>query len=400
MLLRVGHQLAADDVDPELEGRELLAVSLRSRLEGAQVAAQIGHQALRRKPELLGESALFLLESGDLGFVGLEAGTAGQLRVLRLVDLCLQVGQLRGEVGAALDGAGEAPVQRSLPLPRHRTNAAQPFGKRLESGGGGCVAFEIAADGTGGGAQRIQAGAQLGEGRGVPGQCALELDLLGGRRLGTGGEGPQGLASQPQVQPDHGVSHRVVSLGGIRLALEGAEAATLLFEDVGEARDVLVGLLQATQRAVSTAPVFRDAGCLLDDGAMLIGPGAEDVADLALSDEHVLVASHAAVGQQFVQVQEPALGPVQQIFGGAVAVEAPRHRYLVEIERQEPVRVVERERHLGSTQPRASRGAGKDDIVHLLGAQRGRGLGAHHPGERVEEVGFARAVRADHDVDP
>ncbi len=46
------------------------------------------------------------------------------------------------------------------------------------------------------------------------------------------------------------------------------------------------------------------------------------------------------------------------------------------------------------------RGAREDDVVHLPAAQRARALRSQHPGNRVDEVRLARAVRADDHRDP
>ena len=56
--------------------------------------------------------------------------------------------------------------------------------------------------------------------------------------------------------------------------------------------------------------------------------------------------------------------------------------------------VVDRERHLGPAERGPVGVPGEDDVVHLAAAQRARTLGAEHPGDRVDEVRLARAVRA------
>ena len=57
-------------------------------------------------------------------------------------------------------------------------------------------------------------------------------------------------------------------------------------------------------------------------------------------------------------------------------------------------------RHLGATERRPLGRAGEDDVVHLLAAHRTGGLGAQHPGDRVDHVGLARPVGSDHHRDP
>ena len=66
---------------------------------------------------------------------------------------------------------------------------------------------------------------------------------------------------------------------------------------------------------------------------------------------------------------------------------------------QQARRVVDREGDLGAAERRALRGAGEDDVVHLLRAHRGRRLRAEHPADGIDDVRLARPVRPDHDGD-
>ena len=84
---------------------------------------------------------------------------------------------------------------------------------------------------------------------------------------------------------------------------------------------------------------------------------------------------------------------------GVLALPGPEHQAadgdFGVVDGQRAVAVVDGERHLGPAQRRAGGGAGEDDVFHLAAAQ---GLGpllAHHPGQGVDDVGLARAVRAD-----
>ena len=54
------------------------------------------------------------------------------------------------------------------------------------------------------------------------------------------------------------------------------------------------------------APVLQDAGRLLDDQPPVLGPGVEHRVDLALGDDHVLLAADAGVGQELLDVEQPA----------------------------------------------------------------------------------------------
>ena len=73
---------------------------------------------------------------------------------------------------------------------------------------------------------------------------------------------------------------------------------------------------------------------------------------------------------------------------------------LVEVERKEAVDVVERQSDLGAPDGGPGGGTGEDHVLHLLRTQGGRRLGAHHPGNGIDEIGLPRPVRANDHVDP
>src|SRR3712207_6469652 len=84
------------------------------------------------------------------------------------------------------------------------------------------------------------------------------------------------------------------------------------------------------------------------------------------------------------------------IFALAGAVHSAGDRHLGVRDRQRAVGVVDRERHLGPAECRAAGGAGEDDVLHLAAAQALGALRAEDPGDRVDDVGLARPVGADH----
>ena len=51
--------------------------------------------------------------------------------------------------------------------------------------------------------------------------------------------------------------------------------------------------------------------------ATLLGPGVEHRVDLALADDHVLLAADAGVGQQFLDVEQPAGHAVDRVLAVA-----------------------------------------------------------------------------------
>lgn len=141
--------------------------------------------------------------------------------------------------------------------------------------------------------------------------------------------------------------------------------------------------------------MLEDAGGLLDEGAAAHRVGVQDGVELALADDDVHLAADAGVGEEFLDVEEAAGVAVDLVLAAAVAEHDPRDGDLGVLDGQGPVGVVDGQRHLGPAEGRAAGGAGEDDVLHLAAAQRLGALFAHDPAERVDDVGLARAVRAD-----
>ena len=143
--------------------------------------------------------------------------------------------------------------------------------------------------------------------------------------------------------------------------------------------------------------MLEDAGGLFDHRPMIFGFGIEDRIELTLADDDVLVAADAAIGKQLLNIEQPAVDPVDLIIAAAVAIKPAGDADLIEIQRQYPRAIVENEGDFAASQSRAGGGPGEDDVVHLFGPQRPGRLRPHHPGEGVDQIRLARAVGADHD---
>ena len=158
--------------------------------------------------------------------------------------------------------------------------------------------------------------------------------------------------------------------------------------------------LASRRRSARPAPTeLENAGRLLDHHAPVLGTGLEDRVELALADDHVLLAADSCVGEKLLDVEQAAGGPIERVLALARAKQRPGDRYLCDLDRQTPRSVVDRERHLGSPEGGPLRGAGEDDIVHFRGPDNFRALGAEHPGHGVDHVRLARTVRPDHNGD-
>ncbi len=213
---------------------------------------------------------------------------------------------------------------------------------------------------------------------------------------------PADLAAA-QVHPERVQldGERVVTASGVGLAFQRAQLTTHLAEEVLEADEVGLGGVEPALRLLPPPAVLQHAGGLLDDEAPVLGPGVEHRVELALRNDHVLLAAHAAVGQQLLDIEQPAGNPVDCVLALARAAEQRAGKgYLGEADRQQAGAVVDGERDLGAAQRRPLGRAGEDDVLHLRAAHGAGALGTEHPRHRVDDVGFAAPVRADHDGDP
>lgn len=187
-------------------------------------------------------------------------------------------------------------------------------------------------------------------------------------------------------------------LGG--LALEGADLAADLADDVVEADQVRLGLLQLPHRLLLLALEAGDPGGFLEDGAAVLGTGGEDLVDLALLHDGVGGPADAGVHEELVDVAEAAEALVDLVFARSVAEEAAGDGDLVVFGPEFLLAVAEGEGDLGHAEGLPLLGAVEDDVGHLAAAE---GLGrllAEDPADRVEDVALAAPVRPDDGGDP
>ena len=171
------------------------------------------------------------------------------------------------------------------------------------------------------------------------GQAAaqLHLALAQGRRLrivgGDGllcagddplpvGNGPAGINQLVQGQmpvvpvPDQ---QQLAQLGRdgfvlprpLGLALQLAEPRADLGDDVADAGQVLLRLLQLFQCLAPLLPVEGDAGCFFEEFAAIFGPQGQSLVDHALTNDDMGAASQAGTVKQLVDITQTHLLPVE-----------------------------------------------------------------------------------------
>ena len=98
--------------------------------------------------------------------------------------------------------------------------------------------------------------------------------------------------------------------GDLGLPPERPELAADLAGEVLHAGEVGLHRLELAQRLLLALAVLEDAGGLLDEAAALLGGGAQHRVELALADDDVHLAADAGVGEQLLDVEQPAGVPL------------------------------------------------------------------------------------------
>ena len=161
-----------------------------------------------------------------------------------------------------------------------------------------------------------------------------------------------------------------VASSGVGLTLERTQLPADLSEQVVDPGQVGLGGLKPTFGPLLATAVLQHARRLFDDEPALLGPGVEHPVDVPLRDDHVLLAADTAVGEELLDVEQPAGHPVDGVLAVAGAEQEPGDRHLGELDGQQPGRVVDGQRHLGPSELGQLGCAGEDDVVHLLGSDR------------------------------
>ncbi len=185
-----------------------------------------------------------------------------------------------------------------------------------------------------------------------------------------------------------------VLFGLFRLFLQRPDARFQLREDVVQAQQVFLRLIQPALRLLFPVPEPRDPGGLLEDFAPVLAAGGDDAVDPALSDHGVAVAPEAGIHEELVDVAEPDGVFIDEVLAFAGTVIPPRDGDRIAVERELAAGVVECDRHFGVALRLARRGSAEHDILHFGAAQHSGRLFAEHPAHRVADVAFPAAVRA------
>ena len=297
---------------------------------------------------------------GRLAGVACRPGLVLRDALLADRDHLLRVGQLAGVLGGGLARLADAPL----------------------------VLHDLGMDGGGG---------RLGRRHGflaadsAPGEIGQRGVQLAEARV----EGRQAAAGDENVERAQLVLQLLVAARLAGLALQGTDLALDLADDVGQAQQVGLGLLQLAQGLLAVGLELGDAGGLLEDAAAILGARGENGVDLPLGHHRVAVGADARAHEEALDVAQAAGVLVDEIGPLARAENAPRDRDLVELRVEDLVAVGEGDADLRHVHRRAGVGAVEEHIQHLGAAQRRGALLAEHPADGVGDVALAAAVRPD-----
>ena len=249
-------------------------------------------------------------------------------------------------------------------------------------------------------------GRQLLAGSGNLGLLLGDFPLVEGARVGTAlhipgdiGDGALqvkvGAMGEMRVEDAQVLHEGLVAARLSRLALERADLALHFLDDVGDAQEVALGVLQLTEGLFFLRLVLRDPGGLLEDRATVLGAAVEQERGLALLHDGVGAPADAGVHEEIVDVLQAAGRAVDQVLRLAVAEDAARDPDLVPVDAKILLALAEGHGDLGHVVGLAGIGAAEDDIRHLAAAQ---GLGrllSKHPADGIKDVGLAATVGTD-----
>ncbi|OIQ83474.1 hypothetical protein GALL_347350 [mine drainage metagenome] len=231
----------------------------------------------------------------------------------------------------------------------------------------------------------------------------LQRELRGARLVGNARLPLLRLAQpqQPQTVLAGGqrVLQRAVLARDRGLLLEALELGVELAHDVADAQQVLARVVQPVLGFAPALLVLGHAGGFLEHHAQLLGARFDDATDRSLTDDRVRARAQPGAEEDVLHVAPAHVLVVDVVARRAVARQHALDRdlgVLAEAAADAVVGVVEHQLDAAAPGRLARRRAIEDDVEHGLAAQLGSLGLAEHPAHRVDDVGFAAAVGADH----
>ena len=125
--------------------------------------------------------------------------------------------------------------------------------------------------------------------------------------------------------------------------------------------------------------MFRDPGGLLDVLAALLGPGEEDLLELALAHHGMQRPADPRLAQELLDVEQPHDLAVDPVLALSAAEDRAADLELGHRHGDLAPPVVDDELDLGHAERGSGRGAGEDDVGHVAAAEGASALFAERP---------------------
>ena len=362
----------------------------KRRGELAEQPLGIGQRRLGRGHPRVNPGALFDARLDlflELEVFGVEP-CERDIRIRHLLPLAGHVGrklrQAPIELGDALLGALLLAIEQLARI-----------GKPLQAGGGTRLRL----------AHRGQLGGAVGLDAGGLGLLAGAFSLLAhGEIVRMRRFRHLGIGFHPAQMEQHGLG--LAHPGGdlaiadrlTRLLFQAVDLAGELADHVLDAGEIGLGGLQPQLGFMAAGVQACDARGILQHAAALLGLGLDDLADLALVHQRRRARAGRGIRKQDLDIARAHVSAVDAVHRTCLALDAARDFQdlaVVHRRRRSAIGVVDRHDDFGMVARRTVAGTGEDHGIHVGGAQRlVRGL-PHRPAQRLDQVGFAAAVRTD-----
>ena len=257
--------------------------------------------------------------------------------------------------------------------------------------------FGLACVGQQQGGARLALGRLGGDAGGVR-HLAFDLGEQGGGALGVlHGAQPaqqeQCALGAPDMAAQVAIARRLARLLAQRLQL-GFQRD----QHVVKPGEIGLGRLEAKLGFVAARMEPGDPGGLFQQMAPLGRLGGDHRTHLALAHQRGRARARRGVGEQQLHVARTHVAAVDAVERAFAAFDAAAYFQFLELVKlggRAAGRVVQRQRHFADVAGRAAAGAVEDHVVHAAAAHLlGRGF-AHHPAQRLDQVGLAAAVGPD-----
>ncbi len=182
------------------------------------------------------------------------------------------------------------------------------------------------------------------------------------------------------------------SLGSGRLAKHCFQSCGHLAHDVGQPLAVLFCPLKPPESFGPAGAKLGDPGRFFKDASALLAARHEQLIDTSLLNDAVGLGGGAGAREEFADVAEATDLAVDQILALTAAVDAAADPHLIGGKRELAGGVVEGEGGFCGVERPAAGSSRENHVGHLFAAEAADRLFAEHPLDRIDDVGFARAV--------